>query len=551
VCGIFGGHETLLLSNVQDVLYHRGPNQQSTKVVDPSDQNGSLIVGQTRLNIVDRHDIRIPMEINGYTITFNGEIYNWRELRRELEKEGYAFSTNTDIEVALVSYIHWGAACLERFNGQFAFAIFDGQQFWLARDRLGKKPLFYKMENDRFAFASEMKAFESLIHAPNVLCELLEFYFDTHTPFKDLFSVPCGGWVSWSPAQGLSTGRWWQFPSYKGDITDIDDAVDEFLAIFKESCRLRQVADVPVCTFLSGGIDSSLIQIICESDVAFTIQFEEFRDTIEEEELVRDLGQRMGFDNRIITPTEEDFNALYSDFARAIEYPVGSFSIFPLYVLSKTARESGFRVALSGEGSDEIFNGYHRNIMLMQENELVQTHSGGAYRSLAEKYFGSGAARVARMAQRQPGDLSPELVKLIARDWNDEEPFEHNLARFETLIPLQPLLTMADRTSMAHGLEVRNPFLDYRLIEFSVRLHPTIRRQGNFGKLVVRRAVERISERYGRLKLLDREFKHGLPAPANLWLFHREGFERGHWNAWLIRECMHQLYETQKKLVAN
>lgn len=540
MCGIFGGHADLLNPSAIDLLRHRGPDQQGI-VSFPFGETEEILVGATRLNIVDKRDIEVPMVRDGAAISYNGEIYNWRDLRRELESEGVTFSTNTDTEVVLQAYLNWGAACLPKFNGQFAIAIFDGKEIWLARDRVGKKPLYYSMKDDRFSFASEMKAFRNLQYEPIDLCEQLEFYFNEFTPFSDVFSLPPGAHLKWRPDKPVEIVKWWEFPRYKGDITCLDDATDEFLSILTDSCRLRQMADVPVTLFLSGGLDSTLLQLVCRFDQTYTIQFDEFRGVIDEQSLVSDFAELLGFTPRTIVPTQEDFDRQFTDLARAIEYPVGSFSIFPLFILAQAAARDGYKVAFSGEGSDELFNGYYRNTLLMQENDHVEGHLAGPYNALCRKYFGSGSRRVARMAQRRQGPDLDRLAEVIEADWDDGEPFCHNLARFETTVAMQPLLTMADRMSMANSLEVRNPFLDYRIVEFSVRIHEKIRRSGVTGKLVVANAVRRLAQSYGRPKLLDREYKHGLPAPINQWLFGADGFERGSWNSWLIRECMHEM----------
>ena len=166
MCGIYGGHLDRLAPDAEQRLSHRGPDQQG--FVDVSDPHGHpLRLGQTRLNIVDRHDVPVPLTIGDATIVFNGEVYNWRDLRAQLETLGHIFKTQTDTEVVLAAYLEWGSACLDRFNGMFAFAVHQGAHLFLARDRMGIKPLYFAADRSgRFAFASEIKALGALTSAP-------------------------------------------------------------------------------------------------------------------------------------------------------------------------------------------------------------------------------------------------------------------------------------------------------------------------------------------------------------------------------------------------
>lgn len=548
MCGIFGGHEGVINDNARHVLRHRGPDQQGSIIVEDA-QGRRFEFGMTRLSIVDRRPMDVPYSRDGATICFNGEIYNWRLVRAELENNGWSFQTETDTELALVAFLAWGERCLDKFNGQFAIAIWRDGVVWLARDRMGKKPIFYWHHHGEFAFASELKAFMRLELSPVDICQRLEFYFNEHTPFQHIYSVPPGCWLSWRAGSAPKVQRWWKFPEYDGSIICLDKAVDEFLEIFRDSCRIRQVADVPVTLFLSGGYDSALIQAICRMDKTFTIQFEEFVRTINEEDLVLDYAEKMGFDAQIVRPTEAEFLEKIPDLARAIEFPVGSFSIYPLYMLAAATRNEGFVVALSGEGSDELFNGYYRNALMLEEQERILKHNSGDYKHLSAHYFSDEKHRLARMASRHSqADIEP-LIGLFDTFWDPAAPFCHNMSVFESTIAIQPLLTMADRMSMANSLEVRNPFLDYRIVDFSVKLAPSLRCQDGHGKLVVRAALDRLSQEFGRLKLQDRRFKHGLPAPVNQWLFHLEKLDRSMWNDFMLSECVRQLKLIQKQSI--
>ena len=337
MCGIFGGSPDLVSENAAKLLQHRGPNQ-SGQVLLHATNGAPIIIGQTRLSVVCKEDIITPFRRDGATITFNGEIYNWRQIRSELETKGVVFTTETDTEVVLCAYLAWGPACLERFNGMFALAIWHDDQLFLARDRVGKKPLFYSHGPRGLGFASELKAMRELDFGEVPICKSLEFYFDEHTPFRNVKSVRPGEYLRYRPATNeVERKTWWSFPFAAPEITDERVAVKQFLDLFEDACRIRKVADVPVTIFLSGGIDSSLIQAVLKLDVAYTVQFEEFIDKINERDLVQEFAQKLGFEPRIITPTREEFLDTFADLARYMEFPVGSFSVFPLFCLARAS----------------------------------------------------------------------------------------------------------------------------------------------------------------------------------------------------------------------
>jgi asparagine synthase (glutamine-hydrolysing) len=540
MCGIYGGHPSLLQSNADELLFHRGPDQHGSQTFQDR-RRSPLVMGMTRLNIVDRRDMPIPFTARGACIVFNGEIYNWREIRAKLEKAGIRFETETDTEVVLHAFLEWGPACLDRFNGMFAFAIWHNGELFLARDRLGKKPVFYCVEGEELAFASELKAFSRLEFVEVDLCERLEFYFDEHTPYRNVKSLKPGEYMIYDTAtRRLRLSKWWTYPEYQGTIGDLKKGVSEFLPLFEDACRLRQIADVPVTLFLSGGIDSSLIQAFLKLETTYTVQFPEFKETINEQDLVREYAEFLKFEARMISPTREQFLDLFPYLARYIEFPVGSFSIFPLFCLARQARADGFKVALSGEGADEFFNGYYRNEMLLEENVFLGTYMAGPYKHLATRYFGSDLERQCRMASRNGINDVSLLVKSFAPLWSEGKPFAHNVSVIESCVFLQALLVMADRMSMGNSLEVRNPFMDYRIVEFSTKLVPELRYNHGRGKYILREALKQVLGT-DKLGITKRPVKHGLPSPVNAWLFRRNNFERKDWNRIMLGECLRQL----------
>ena len=546
MCGIFGGTSDLIVADAERLLLHRGPDQQGRVAVRPGGDAPAVVIGQTRLNVVYKQNVPTPMQRYGATIAFNGEIYNWGALRHELEAKGYRFETPTDTEVVLCAYLEWGPACLERLNGMFAIAIWHDDHLFLARDRLGKKPLFYTHGASGLGFASELKCFAQLDFAEVPICQALEFYFDEYTPFRNVRSLRPGEWLRWTPSTNEVVRRtWWTFPEPEPDLHDEARTVDLFLELFTDACAIRKLADVPVTIFLSGGIDSSLIQAVVGCPVSYTVQFAEFADTINEEAYVTEFAAHLGFTPRIVTPTRDDFLETFPDLARFIEFPVGSQSVLPLFCLARQARKDGYVVALSGEGADELFNGYFRNELLLEEEERLAPNFAGVYGTLCRRYFGTPVERFCRMASRQSLTGVPVLLDFFRPRWRDDRSMAQNLSMIETTVFLQPLLVMADRISMGNSLEVRNPYLDYRLVEFSTRLADRLKFRDGQGKWLLRQALRRLVG--PSLGVVNRPVKHGLPAPVNRWLFRSEAFDRKDWNQLLFGECLKQLARAHER----
>jgi asparagine synthase (glutamine-hydrolysing) len=506
MCGILGGINTQFDDLSLERLGHRGPDQ-SRLAIEQLEGVGVITLGQTRLNVVDRHDVDLPVRIGKCTILFNGEVYNSLELRRELEGCGREFETNTDTEVALAAYLEWGAECLNRFNGMFALVIWDGERFFCARDRMGQKPLFFRTGARSFEFSSEVKAFEDLEFVSRDVFDLFEFCFNEHTLFRDVFSLKL--------------------------------AVDTFVELLEDAVRLRMRADVPVGLFLSGGIDSALVARFSGVEEAFTCQFAEFTDTINEEQYARDLASRLGIRLDVVSPTREEFFRDLPALAYHLEMPTGSFSVFPLFCLSRATRAAGYKVTLSGEGSDELFAGYARNEFLVSDrlegDEVKQQH----YRSMLARYRGSELDRFCRMASRSGLAGAALMKERLGEYWSDRKSMLENICYVESRIFLQPLLQMADRMTMAHGLEGRCPFLDYRMIEFAFSLDDSLRHRDGTGKWIVHQAATKVLP--SGAAVLKRGVKHGLATPVNLWTQGRHSFDRRYWNAIMTAECVKSL----------
>lgn len=550
MCGILGGINTDFDKASLARLRHRGPDQRCFITRDVPDR-GTVALGQTRLNIVDRNDVSLPISIKGSTILFNGEIYNFRELRRQLEDLDWTFETNTDTEVALASYLEWGEECLNRFNGMFALVIWDGDRFFCARDRMGMKPFFYRCGSQSFEFASEIKAFSSLEFSTHDLFDLFEFCLNEHTLYHDVYSLRPGEYLIYDTNRGTCyTRSYWDIRQQVGKrITDERTAVNTFIELLEDSVRLRLRADVPVSLFLSGGLDSSLIAKLSGIEEAFTCQFDEFVDSVNEERYVTDLARRLKIDIHFVRPTRDQFLRDMPQMAYHLEMPTGSFSVFPLYRLAMACRQRGYKVVLSGEGADELFAGYIRNELLLGEEPGVDPAIQRHYCSMLGRYQGSDLDRFSRMASRS-GLAGASLMKMFLTDyWAVGRSMVENICYVETRIFLQPLLQMADRMCMAHGLEGRCPFLDHRMVEFAFSLDDSLRFRDGTGKWIVRRAAQKLLPP-GSL-VLERPVKDGLPTPVNLWMQGRHSFDRKQSNALMTAECIKTLLGGQHAPVST
>lgn len=547
MCGIFGGITKLSIDRTDltkrlNTLEHRGPDQ--CDLYTETINGKQIFLGQTRLNIVDHNSIELPVKFGNYIILFNGEIYNYLSLKRELTKLGWNFLTATDTEVALAAYIEWGVDCLNRFNGMWAIAIWDGHKLFLCRDRLGQKPLFYRFTGSSIEFASEIKALSNLEYSANEQVDLFEFCYDDQTPFKNVFSVKPGYYFFYdSHSATLSSKCYWNIDEYTtGHIDQANKAVDTLIDLLSDSISLRMQADAPIAMFLSGGIDSALIAKLSGIQTAITCQFSEFENEINEEQYAVDLAQRLGIRTHVIRPTRSEFFDSLPKLAYHLEVPTGSFSAFPLYALSKATSAIEHRVVLTGEGSDELFAGYVRNEFLLADQLSPTSLKETQYLQMIARYHGSDLERFCRMASRTGIQGAARLSSHLHSAWNNRLTFAQNITKLETIIYLQPLLQMSDRMTMAHSIESRCPFLDYRIVEFSRSISDQLMYKNGTGKWLVHKAAQKILPRNSLV--LERPVKHGLPTPINLWLYGHHGFDRSHWNTKLMNECINQLCPT-------
>jgi asparagine synthase (glutamine-hydrolysing) len=522
------------LRRMTAALRHRGPDAASAVLLD------GAALGHTRLAILDLSGGAQPMRdpATGVTLVFNGEIFNYLELREELA--GYPFLTRSDTEVVLAAFLRWGDGCLERFNGQFACAIWDprARALWLARDRVGILPLHYAATPGGIAFGSEAKALlAGGFGAPRLDARGVKQAIQLWSPvaprtcIEGVCALPPATVARFSEGR-LELRRWWALDlGQPPEPFSEDEAVERVGALLEDAVRLRLRADVPVAAYLSGGIDSSVICAIAQRQLGgtlstFSVGFEDraYDERPFQEEVATALRTR----HHVVVATSEAVGELLPRVVGHAEQVLVRTAPAPLLTLSRDVRESGGKVVLTGEGSDEIFLGYDlyaetkvRQFWARQPGSrsrptlfrrlypyLALSAQGDA---MLRQVFGAGlgepsapgfshlcrwnaSARVLRL-------LSPEFAAGVAAEdppasavasWGEEVRGWRPLARaqvleMQTLLAGNLLAAQGDRMLMANSVEGRFPFLDHRLIELAARLPERLKLRGLSGKWVLRR----------------------------------------------------------------
>lgn len=532
-----------LLQRMVAAIAHRGPDEQGIFTAP------AVGLGHARLSIVGLGDGQQPMTHSSgdFTIAFNGEVFNYVELRDTLKAQGHVFRTGSDTEVILHLYERMGPDCVSLLNGDFAFAIWDAprQRMVIARDRMGVRPLFYTTVGKTLYFASEVKA---LLQVPGVRAEMdpqaLDQIFTLWAPiaprtaFRDIFELEPAHLLI-AGKSGMTIKPYWQlqYPdsSEPASYTDERTAAEELRALLTDATRIRMRADVPVGSYLSGGLDSSIISALAAPMAAgglstFSVTFGSAEH--DESAFQQQMAQALGTHHHAVACGEGDIAAAFPDVIRFTERPILRTAPAPLYQLSGLVREKGLKVVLTGEGADEVFAGYDifkearvRRFCARQPGSRIRPHLfrklytylPGLKQQSAEylaAFFGAGddsmddplfshrprlrgtaAAKLffsGDLRQTLSGyDAAAELVSLLPQDfgrWHPLHQAQYLESRF--LLPGYILSSQGDRMAMAHGVEGRFPFLDHRLVEFATRLPPEMKLKGLVEKHILREATK-------------------------------------------------------------
>lgn len=530
---------------------HRGPDGSAVKNLQ------GCILGHARLSIIDLSTGVQPMPYaqSRYWITFNGEIYNYREIRAILQKLGHVFHTTSDTEVILASYAEWGSECLDSFRGMFAFALWDENQrsLFAARDLFGEKPLYYAfVDGGRMILASEIKAIvASDLIEPRLNLNAVDAYLALGyvppdlTIYSNVFTLPPGHYLEWKDSN-LRVVRYWR-PILETRPISMIEAEEQLRELLQQSVTRQMVADVPVGAFLSGGLDSSTIVALMQMQSKQPIKTFSvgFGSQINELPYARAVAKKYATGHHEIDLGTPNVADMLQRMAQVYDEPFADSSNIPTYLISEFARQH-VKVVLSGDGGDELFGGYSWTYpMLVQSGKVPDSMAlwiilrsmskllQHRWKALALYSAGCGlAARRPDMWSRQVmqhvyikeqerkqlwGENSREVTAYVPNDYykppdtveGANQGFYYDLTSY---LP-GDILVKVDRAAMAHGLETRAPFLDRDLVEFALSLPIKLKVDGWNTKILMQKACER----YWPEELKGRK-KQGFGSPIHVWL---------------------------------
>jgi asparagine synthase (glutamine-hydrolysing) len=562
ICGVVlfqpeGPVDPSLIKRMNDSIRHRGPDDEGYY----RDAQASLAM--RRLSIIDLQTGQQPIsnESGDVWVVYNGEIYNFKDVRAALEVRGHIFKTQTDTEIIVHAYEEYGDDCVSHFNGMFAIALWDSRQrrLFLARDRVGVKPLYYWTGHTRLVFASELKA---LILHPDVPRQInlaaldlfltLEYVPAPHTIYEGIFKLLPGHTLTVENGE-VKTRQYWDVP-YHPVSQDEAECTEALSSLINDAVRIRLVSDVPLGAFLSGGIDSSTIvgfmsRNMSEPVQTFSIGFED--DTYDEVPYANAVAKHFGT-NHHVEVLKPDIESLVTQLVPHHDEPFADTSVFPTYLVSKIARQK-VKVVLSGDGGDELFAGYDTYLA-----EKLDRYYGRLPGALRQRVFPKFAEwlppqpakkgfvnKVKRMVEGGALDRSLQHTRwmIFLNSAEKDALYQSDLrvamkddltaeyfggyfdraSRFDRLAQQQyvdvktyladDIMTKVDRMSMAASLEAREPLLDYRIVEFALNLPPQMKLNGSRTKSILRNAARRLVP-----DLVLEKPKQGFSIPMKHWL---------------------------------
>jgi len=570
IAGIWSDENLETLSRrceaMRDSLFNGGPDDAGIFL----DRSAGLAMGHRRLSIIDLTETgHQPMTAGHYTLCYNGEVYNYKDLRSELECLGVQFKGTSDSEVVLQSFATWRADCVSRFNGMFAFAIWDAnlKELYLFRDRIGVKPLYYYSHNGNFSFASELKAIHSGLKGQleidhSALGEFFHYGYISapRSIYKHVYKLEPGHWIRVSSSHDIEKHEYWSFRQYYNVSHSSyaeSDLTDQLEEIMIDAFTKRLIADVPVGVFLSGGVDSSLVTAILARHSktpikTFTIGFNE--KNYDESVWAKKIAEHLGTDHteKIVTP--EHAKKILPLWPEIYDEPFGDISGIPTTIVSQMTREH-VKVSLSADGGDELFCGYHRYWVMNKLNRFIAPMPTMLPR-LAGSLIGLlGSDRFSDIAQAHPklrlpaikdrmrkfqavlshwqGDTSsaypyalgywlPHQINRLIGHYSDKRSpvsdMGNNLLESMMLWDMRhylpdDILTKVDRATMYNSLEGRDPFLDHRIVEFALNLPISMKYKGGTMKYILKKLLGRYLPEH----MFSRP-KQGFAVPIYTWL---------------------------------
>ena len=544
MCGIFGTFnmdiEDRIANRCVDLLEHRGPDGRGLY------RNENIVFGHRRLSILDLSESgKQPMVYNNgeYVITYNGEVYNFVEIKKELLSLGYFFESETDTEVILKAYIQWGSECLKKFNGMWAFAIWDKrkEKIFISRDRFGIKPLFYTLSDSGFCFASEMKALIPLMNTvtPNRVLigdysKILSYEATEECLINEIkrFPAGCFGWID---KNGIKIEKWWETLDNLIDVPETyEEQVEMFRELFFDACKIRMRSDVTIGTALSGGLDSSSTisamsyisknnrdSRICEDwQHAYVAMFP--GSSLDETKYAKRVIDYLDIDSSYI-----DINPLKG--WKNLDKYVYQFEEFhltspvPMMMLYNSVRQGNTVVSIDGHGADELFGGYTFDIL----EAYKDAKSKAERRTIEETFNGANDNGIKLGGFLRRGSYSDYYLKNLILNimhgkqtcvGNEKEQgldaLNQRLYNETHRMILPTLLRNYDRYSMSSGVEIRMPFMDYRIVQFAFSIGWKSKIRNGYTKSIIRDAMSS----YMPEDIAYRKSKVGFNTPIHEWM---------------------------------
>ncbi len=558
MCGITGfcdfskKSEKKTLITMTDILHHRGPDDSGYSFYTNEFYN--LGLGHRRLSILDlsKHGHQ-PMSYKEYEIVYNGEVYNFKEIREELEKYNYRFESDSDTEVILKAYEKWGIKAVDRFNGMFAISIYDkeNQKIILIRDRIGKKPLYYSLNNGYFIFASELKSlmlypdFKKDIDKDALNLFLFHGYITApYSIFKETYKLEAGRYLEFNlKSKTININSYWSIEESFCNRTLVEDSEEEVLqeldSILTSSVNYRMISDVPVGAFLSGGYDSSLVSAIMQKLSTkpintFTIGFNE--KSFNEANYAKEVANYLGTNHHELYLPIKDAMGLICDIPKYYNEPFADSSQIPTMLVSKLAKER-VTVTLSGDGGDELFCGYNRYDTALNYQKYKNFSRG--YRAFEKllnmdkiiskinpklmkfgylntnkniinfKYL-SASFYIKNLIKDNTYSIEKRYFDILKYSTNIQE--QYMLQDMVNYLP-EDILVKVDRASMAYSLESRTPILDYHVIEYAMSIPHSLKYKNGDKKYL----LKMLTHKYLPKKMMDRP-KQGFGVPIQEWI---------------------------------
>lgn len=567
MCGLVGilqqrgrAVDRYVLAKMLSTLQHRGPDDQGFLFED------GVGLGHKRLTIIDSESGHQPMHAGSASIVFNGEIYNYIELREELAQLGHVFRSNSDTEVLLRMYLQYGENCVCRLNGMFAFLILDRLRNTVlaARDPLGIKPLYYHFDSQALLFASEIKA---LLQFPGLQIDpdedglrdylIFQFVLGERTLFKGIRKLLPGHFqVIDLDTLAVRTACYWS-PNFRVDLEHTEKYfLERIRFLIEDAARIQMRSDVPLGTYLSGGLDSSIVTILASRHSSqkiktFTGAFAEGPD-FDESRYAREVADACNAHPFVVVPDETEFVEVLPRLIWHMDEPAAGPGLFPQYVLAAAARKE-VKVVLGGQGGDEIFGGYARYVVayleqalkgaIFETNEerehivslasiLPNLSALKQYIPMLQSFWKDGVFSPMDLRYFQLIDRSAGQLEMYTEEFRfglqREAAFErfqaifhhpetasyyNKMTHFDMVSSLPALLHVEDRVSMAASLESRVPFLDHRIVDLVTSMPAPLKFKGGEMKYALKRAIGDILPE----RILNRKDKMGFPVPLHLW----------------------------------